>query len=104
MTKKRVPVAFLAAMLGTASPLIRDAVLFLSEVAGTLLRKNRAYGDSIGDPLMMFSQATTEERLRSRIDDKLSRIIRGDGSGDENDMGDLVGYLAMLYAAKRKAR
>jgi len=104
MAKKRAPIGTMAAMLGTASPIIRDAVVFLSGVANTLLRKNLAYGDSIGDPIMMFSQATTEERLRSRIDDKLSRIIRGDGSGDENDMGDLVGYLAMLYAAKKKAR
>ena len=101
MTKKKADT--LSAMLGDASPLIRDAVTFLAGVSNTLLKKNRAYGDSIGHPIMMFSQATPEERLRSRLDDKLSRLVRGDGSGDENDLGDYVGYLAML-AAVRKAK
>ena len=34
--------------------------------------------------------------IRVRIDDKLSRLARGDGSGDEDAVKDLVGYLALL--------
>jgi PhoPQ-activated pathogenicity-related protein len=106
MARKRATTKTVSAMLDndTDTPIIRDAIAFLRDITATLRKKNRAYGDSLGNPLMLFSKSTTEERLRTRLDDKLSRIFRGDGSGNENDIGDLVGYLAMFAAVRRKAR
>ena len=81
-----------------ASPAVRRAHLFLAQVAATLTEKNRRYGDSAASPLRVFSHAETDEQLRVRIDDKLSRIARGTGVDDEDTLLDLCGYLALLAA------
>ena len=65
-----------------------------------LLQKNRAYGNSFADPVRIFSKATPEEGLRIRIDDKLSRIARGDAAGEDTIL-DLVGYLILLRVLHR---
>jgi len=77
---------------------VQDAVKFLAMVAEMLKKKNRAYGNSAGDPVRIFSRLDAEAGLRVRIDDKLSRITRGAGSDDEDTIKDLVGYLALLWA------
>lgn len=79
-----------------SSPIIIHAQAFLARVSAMLEEKNRAYGDSAGSPIRIFSRASVEEGLRVRIDDKLSREARGDGSGGEDVIFDLVGYFAML--------
>lgn len=66
----------------------------------TLLAKNRAYGDSALDPVRIFSKADGEEQLRVRIDDKLSRLMRGKDAG-EDVLLDLIGYLILLRVAKK---
>lgn len=68
------------------------------DVKQMLLDKNAAYGDSVSDPLRVFSKADKLEAIRVRIDDKLSRIQRGTGYPGDNDVRDLVGYL-LLYLA-----
>ena len=80
---------------------IRD--FYLIEVAATLTDKNRRYGDSAASPLRVFSQTETDEQLRVRIDDKLSRIARGTGVDDEDTLLDLCGYLALLAAVSENA-
>jgi hypothetical protein len=85
------------------SPAVERACAFLDEVKEMLRQKNRAYGDSIANPVMVFSKLPATERLGVRIDDKLSRICRGDRSGDENDIGDLIGYLAFEATKEGKA-
>ncbi len=47
----------------------------------------------------MFSKASTEEQLRVRLDDKLSRLARGEDAG-EDVIVDLAGYLILLLAAR----
>ncbi|GAB4261781.1 MAG: hypothetical protein Kow0092_11540 [Deferrisomatales bacterium] len=69
----------------------------------TLIAKNRAYGDSALDPVRIFSRADPVEQLRVRIDDKLSRIARGQGGeGQEDTLLDLAGYLVLLRVALRR--
>lgn len=65
-----------------------------------LLQKNRAYGNSFADPVRIFSKATPEEALLIRIDDKLSRIARGNDAGEDTIL-DLVGYLILLRVLHR---
>ena len=70
-----------------------------------LLGKNAAYGDSALKPLSVFSRAAPGDGIRIRLDDKLSRIARGDGSGDEDAGLDFIGYLILLRIAEgREAR
>lgn len=75
---------------------------YLHSVATMLEEKNAQYGDSASNPLRIFSKATSDEGLRVRIDDKLSRIARGNGQGNEDAIKDLIGYLALLATGGSK--
>lgn len=71
-----------------------------------LERKNKAYGDSAAKPVRIFSQGGPHEALFVRMDDKLSRIVRGveHDRTDETVLDtkrDLVGYLYLLAAVDR---
>lgn len=71
-----------------------------------LVDKNAAYGDSATNPVRVFSSADPVEQLRVRIDDKLSRIVRGgmtmaDGR-DEDVVLDLLGYLVLYRIAMKR--
>jgi hypothetical protein len=59
-----------------------------------LIAKNQAYGNSFSDPVRIFSKATPEDGLNIRIDDKLSRIARGQNAGEDAIL-DLIGYLIL---------
>lgn len=65
-----------------------------------LIMKNMAYGNSFADPVRIFSKATPEEALLIRIDDKLSRIARGNDAGEDTIL-DLIGYLVLLRVLRR---
>ena len=65
-----------------------------------LLDKNAKYGDSALSPVRIFSDAPADAALRVRIDDKLSRLMRGSDAG-EDTIGDLAGYLVLLLIAMR---
>ena len=65
-----------------------------------LIEKNRAYGNSALEPLRIFSKADTEEQIRVRLDDKLSRLARGSAAGEDVER-DLMGYLVLLRGARR---
>lgn len=80
-------------------PRIGQARRWLEGIAEMLEEKNAAYGNSALDPLRVFSRAGTIEQIKVRIDDKLSRMARGDGSASEDTLRDLVGYLALLAVA-----
>lgn len=63
-----------------------------------LLAKNKSYGNSAANPLRIFSQADPIEQINVRIDDKLSRLMRGTAyPGDDTEL-DLMGYLALKRA------
>tara|TARA_R100001082_G_scaffold111103_1_gene93372 strand:- start:223 stop:531 length:309 start_codon:yes stop_codon:yes gene_type:complete len=61
-------------------------------------KKNKQYGDSVVDPLRIFSNSSPIEQLFVRIDDKLSRLKRGNDSM-ERDIDiwyDLMGYCSLV--------
>ena len=72
------------------------------EVAHMLIKKNIAYGDSALNPVRIFSRADAREQLHVRIDDKLSRMMRGTEYPGDNDIDDLIGYLILLKIAKER--
>jgi hypothetical protein len=68
------------------------------QIKKMLLAKNKQYGDSVINPIRLFSKSNSKEQVRVRIDDKLNRLIQGDES-IESDLDiyyDLVGYLILL--------
>src|SRR3990172_7678046 len=69
------------------------------DLAEMLVRTNRAYGNSALDPVRVFSKAGAAEQIRVRLDDKLSRLIRGEAAGEDAEW-DLMGYLVLLRVAK----
>ncbi len=72
------------------------------EIAHVLIKKNIAYGNSALEPVRIFSRADAREQLHVRIDDKLSRIMKGTSYVGDNDIDDLIGYLVLLKIAKAK--
>ena len=66
----------------------------LKEVSDMLIQKNTAYGDAALSPVRIFSKADPREQLKVRIDDKLSRLARGELAG-EDVIKDLIGYLVI---------
>lgn len=92
----------LKAMLRDPATLTR-MLLELDETTEMLLAKNASYGNSATDPLRCFSKAAPEEQILVRIDDKLSRIARGQSAG-EDVIADLIGYLVLLRVQRGLAR
>lgn len=72
----------------------------LKEISNFLLEKNKAYGNSALEPIRIFSKASKLEQLYVRMDDKLSRIKRGQAD-NEDVFQDLLGYLIIERLAKK---
>lgn len=70
------------------------------KIAEILVAKNKAYGNSATDPLRIFSKADRIEQLNVRIDDKLSRIYRGNDITEDAEL-DLIGYLILKRICTR---
>ena len=70
----------------------------MGSIEKLLLMKNKQYGDSALNPIGVFSKGDAEGLIRVRIDDKLSRLARGDASieSDMDVIDDLIGYLVLL--------
>ena len=68
------------------------------QIKKMLLAKNKQYGDSVVNPIRIFSKADSKEQVRVRIDDKVNRLLQGDESieSDMDILHDLVGYLILL--------
>lgn len=64
-----------------------------------LLNKNARYGNSALAPMSVFARdVTPQQRMAIRMDDKINRIVRGQGinGGDgEDPRVDLAGYLLL---------
>jgi len=85
--------------LNDAQEMIREEC---REVERILLAKNAAYGNSALQPVRIFSKADPIEQIRVRLDDKLSRLARGQAAGEDVTL-DLIGYLMLLRVAERMA-
>ena len=75
--------------------------IFLSQLNAFLVEKNKRYGDSVNEPLNIFSKHTDKtyeqafNNILIRLDDKLKRIKNADELRD-NDVVDMLGYLVFL--------
>lgn len=67
-----------------------------------LIEKNKSYGNSALDPIRCFSKLDPIETIKIRIDDKLSRLMRGHAFTGDNDVVDLMGYLVLLRIAQKQ--
>ena len=77
-----------------------DIARICDNVKTLLLQKNLKYGDSALDPVRVLSKASPVEQILVRIDDKLSRISRGDLLTDDEDViNDIIGYFILLKIA-----
>ncbi len=76
----------------------------MDEIRDFLIQKNEQYGDSVMNPIRVFSKAGIDEGLRVRIDDKLNRLMQGNDSmeSDEDVVKDLIGYLTLLLIQIRE--
>lgn len=84
-------------------PTMADRITTIcDEIKNILLEKNESYGNSAEDPVRIFSKADPIEQLNVRIDDKLSRIMRGKEFGTEDTELDLVGYFILKRAIQRR--
>ena len=68
-------------------------------LACLLINKNVRYGNSALEPVSVFARGITpEQRIAVRMDDKINRIVQGQGTqgGDgEDPRVDLAGYLLL---------
>lgn len=73
----------------------------LQDLQNFLIEKNTAYGNSAIKPVRIFSKADPLEQINVRIDDKLSRLMKGTELPGDDDEKDLLGYLILKMVAKR---
>ena len=75
----------------------------MMELEELLVRKNEQYGDSVMEPIGIFAEGNSQDLIRVRIDDKLSRLVRGNDNieSDEDIVLDLIGYLVLLLITMR---
>jgi len=79
------------------------------EIAKMLLEKNKSYGNSIAEPINVFSSLDPIKQVELRIDDKLKRI-RNNSHGVEHNYKhedsclDLIGYLVLYEILKDVSR
>lgn len=66
-----------------------------NELADWLIEKNKAYGNSAANPVRIFSKCDALEQINVRIDDKLSRLMRGTEYPGDDTEKDLLGYLIL---------
>lgn len=71
------------------------------ELKALLLDKNAKYGNSVAMPVRVFSKTDALEGIRVRMDDKLSRIMRGHAADTEDAALDLAGYILLERAARK---
>lgn len=73
-----------------------------NDVANLLIEKNKCYGNSALEPINCFYKGDAETAIKVRIDDKLSRIMRGKEYKQEDTIMDLLGYLVILKISQEK--
>jgi hypothetical protein len=66
------------------------------------VNKNESYGNSVFEPLRVFSKSgTVIDLINNRMDDKITRIYKGTKYEDEDAETDLLGYLILKRVAKK---
>lgn len=73
-----------------------------NSIAEMLISKNKSYGNSALEPINCFYKGDSGTSIKVRIDDKLSRIMRGKEYQGDDTVKDLLGYLVLLLISNRK--
>ena len=68
-------------------------------IANMLIEKNKSYGNSALEPINCFYKGDAGTSIKVRIDDKLSRIMRGNEFQGDDTVKDLLVYLVLLKIA-----
>lgn len=80
-----------------------EAVDVVLQDFGTMLKeKNKKYGNSALHPVRVFSKADAKEQIKVRMDDKISRLVRGTGEESEDVYQDLAGYIFLYMILDRE--
>ena len=74
------------------------------EIADMLITKNKCYGNSALEPINCFYKGDAGTSIKVRIDDKLSRIMRGSEFQGDDTIRDLMGYLVLLLVNKAQSK
>lgn len=75
-----------------------------NEIRDLLIEKNKSYGNSALEPIHCFYKGSALESIKVRIDDKLSRLMRGSEYIGDDTVKDLLGYLILLRVAEKNQR
>lgn len=76
--------------------------IILQDFGAMLKEKNKKYGNSALHPVRVFSKADAKEQIKVRMDDKISRLVRGTTSEDEDVYLDLAGYIVLYMILDRE--
>lgn len=71
---------------------------YLALFGAFLKAKNRSYGGNALEPDNIFSKAGPVEGINNMIDNKLSRLLRGEAAGEDTPT-DLQGYFTLRNVA-----
>lgn len=75
-----------------------------NNVANMLIEKNKSYGNSALEPINCFYKGDAGTSIKVRIDDKLSRIMRGNEFQGDDTVWDLLGYLVLLLVSNAQMK
>jgi len=84
------------------APMKKEITETCDSIKQLLINKNRKYGNSVLEPIRIFSTSNTVEQIKVRLDDKLSRIKSAQTDDTEDVIDDLLGYLILLKIALTK--
>ena len=86
------------------APLEKEIRSTCNDLADFLVKKNQAYGNSVAEPVSVFAKRLDRlAQIDVRIDDKLSRLQKGQEYPGDDTVKDLVGYLVLrMIVAKMK--
>lgn len=83
------------------APLGKEIIAKCNEIANLLIEKNKAYGNSVAEPTGIFAKRIdTLGQIDVRIDDKLSRLSKGQEYPGDDTILDLAGYLILRMIVK----
>ena len=90
------PASHPASHPASEAPLEGPIRAMCQRMADFLVEKNRAYGNSVGDPCGIFARrADPLLQMDVRIDDKINRLRKGSEYPGEDTVWDLAGYLVL---------
>ena len=90
--------------LSKKAPAGKEILVQCLEIATLLLEKNISYGNSALDPIQIFSKIDIGHQIDIKIDDKLSRIKRGNEFPGDDTLLDLCGYIVLKLIHQKRVR